>query len=190
MVILEQRIQKDGAVKEGGILKVDSFLNHQCDIELYNEMGKEFAAHFKQKITKILTIEASGIGIACIAAQYFHCPVVFAKKAKSLNLDGSLYTATVHSYTYDKEYTITVSSKFITKYDTVLLIDDFLANGQAMLGLIEIINQSGAELAGIGIAIEKGFQKGGETLRNMGIDVYSLAIIDEMSPGYIKFRKN
>ncbi|MGI6150943.1 MAG: xanthine phosphoribosyltransferase [Christensenellales bacterium] len=191
MEILEQRILKDGAVKEGGILKVDSFLNHQCDIGLYNEMGKAFAAHFKEKhITKILTIEASGIGIACIAAQYFDCPVVFAKKAKSLNLDGSLYTAKVHSYTYDKDYSITVSSKFITKEDTVLLIDDFLANGQAMLGLIDIVRQSGATLAGIGIAIEKGFQSGGERLRKMGIDVCSLAIIDEMRPGYIAFRKS
>ncbi len=190
MEILEQRILKDGAVKEGGILKVDSFLNHQCDIELFNEMGREFAAHFKGKVTKILTIEASGIGIACVAAQYFRCPVVFAKKAKSLNLDGSLYTATVHSYTYDKEYTITVSSKFITKEDTVLLIDDFLANGQAMLGLIDIIKQSGAALLGIGIVIEKGFQSGGAKLRQMGIDVYSLAIIDEMSPGRIRFRKS
>mgnify|MGYP001274357259 CR=1 FL=1 len=190
MEILEQRILKDGAVKEGGILKVDSFLNHQCDIQLYNEMGKAFFAHFKDRhITKILTIEASGIGIACIAAQYFDCPVVFAKKAKSLNLDGSLYTASVHSYTYDREYTITVSAKFITREDTVLLIDDFLANGQAMLGLIDIVKKAGASLAGVGIAIEKGFQSGGETIRSMGIDLYSLTIIDEMRPGYIKFRK-
>ncbi|MGI6192854.1 MAG: xanthine phosphoribosyltransferase [Christensenellales bacterium] len=191
MEILEQRILKDGAVKEGGILKVDSFLNHQCDIQLYNEMGKAFAAHFSGKnITKILTIEASGIGIACIAAQYFNCPVVFAKKAKSLNLDGSLYTASVHSYTYDKEYTITVSSKFVTSSDTVLLIDDFLANGQAMLGLIDIVKKAGAELAGVGIVIEKGFQTGGEQLRSMGIDLCSLAIIDEMRPGFIRFRKD
>jgi len=190
MELLEQRILKDGVVKEGGILKVDSFLNHQCDIELFNAMGREFAAHFNGKITKILTIEASGIGIACVAAQYFHCPVVFAKKARSLNLDGSLYTAKVHSFTYDKDYTITVSSKFVTEEDTVLLIDDFLANGQAMCGLIDIIGQAKAKLAGIGIVIEKGFQPGGKDLRARGIDVYSLAIIDQMSPSGITFRRS
>lgn len=188
MEVLEKRILKDGTVAEGGILKVDSFLNHQCDIGLYNEMGKEFRRHFTGEITKILTIEASGIGIACVAAQYFNVPVVFAKKSKSLNLDGALYTSVVRSYTYDREYTITVSNKFIKPEDKVLLIDDFLANGQAMHGLIDILNQAGAELVGIGIVIEKGFQDGGKSLRDRGIDLYSLAIIDEMSPEGIKFR--
>ena len=185
---LKQRILKDGAVKAGGILKVDSFINHQCDIELYNVMGKEFRAHFDTEITKILTIEASGIGIACVTAQYFGCPVVFAKKAKSLNLDGSLFTTMVHSYTYDRDYKVTVSKKFIQPNDKVLLIDDFLANGQAMHGLIDIVKQAGAEVAGVGIVIEKGFQDGGRKLRKAGYDVYSLAIIDSMEDGNIVFR--
>ena len=139
MKLLQDRILKDGVFKEGGILKVDSFLNHQMDIDLLNEIGKEFSRLFKHKnITKILTIEASGIGIACIAAQYFGVPVVFAKKAQSKNLDGEIYTANVHSFTHDKEYIIRVSKKFITSDDTVLVIDDFLANGKALVGLIDI----------------------------------------------------
>lgn len=157
MELLKERILKDGVVKEGGILKVDSFLNHQMDIELLNEIGKEFARLFRdKKVTKILTIEASGIGIACIAAQYFGVPVVFAKKAQSKNLDGEIYTSTVHSYTHGKDYVIRVSKKFITKDDSVLVIDDFLANGKALIGLMDIIQQSGAELAGCGICIEIG----------------------------------
>lgn len=185
---LKARILKDGTVREGGILKVDSFINHQCDIALYNAMGKEFRSHFTGEVTKILTIEASGIGIACVAAQYFGCPVVFAKKAKSLNLDGSLYTSKVHSYTYDKDYDITVSKKFIDKDDKVLLIDDFLANGQAMNGLIDVVSQAGAQIVGIGIVIEKGFQPGGKKLREAGYDVYSLAIVDDMTDGKVIFR--
>ncbi|SCP96103.1 xanthine phosphoribosyltransferase [Anaerobium acetethylicum] len=189
MKLLQDRILKDGVFKEGGILKVDSFLNHQMDIELLNEIGKEFARLFKdKKVSKILTIEASGIGIACIAAQYFGVPVVFAKKAQSKNLDGEIYTSTVHSYTHDKEYIIRVSKKFITKDDCVLVIDDFLANGKALIGLMEIIEQSGAELAGCGICIEKGFQDGGKYIRSLGVDLQSLAIIDYDENGNVLFR--
>ncbi len=159
MELLEQRILKDGVVKEGNILKVDSFLNHQIDIELMNEIGKEIKRLFADKhITKILTIEASGIAIAAIAAQYFNVPVVFAKKAKSQNIDGELYTSNVRSFTYGKQYTITVSKKFITKDDNLLIIDDFLAIGNAMKGLIDVANQAGATVEGIAIMIEKGFQ--------------------------------
>ena len=154
-------------------------------------MGKEFFERFKDKgITRILTIEASGIALACLAAQYFKVPVVFAKKAKSKNLDGELYTSTVHSFTYGKDFTVTLSKKFLTKDDTVLLIDDFLAVGKAMRGLIDICGQAEANIAGIGIAIEKGFQSGGKELREIGFDVYSLAIIDEMDDeGNISFKE-
>ena len=189
MQLLKERIIKDGVVKEGGVLKVDSFLNHQIDIELYNEMGKEFARRFADaEITKILTIEASGIGIACIAAQYFNVPVVFAKKVQSKNLDGDIYTSQVHSFTHGKEYTIRVSKKFITDQDKVLIIDDFLANGRAIIGLMDILHQAGATVVGAGIAIEKGFQEGGAQLRAQGLKVESLAIIDEMDETHIKFR--
>lgn len=189
MKLLQERILKDGVFKEGGILKVDSFLNHQMDIQLINEIGKEFARLFKDKnITKILTIEASGIGIACIAAQYFNVPVVFAKKAQSKNLDGEIYSTRVHSYTHDKEYIIRVSKKFITKEDTVLVIDDFLANGKALIGLMDIIQQSGATVAGCGICIEKGFQGGGSYIRSLGVDLQSLAILDLDESGEIVFR--
>jgi xanthine phosphoribosyltransferase len=188
MKILEDRILKDGVFKEGGILKVDSFLNHQMDIELINEIGKEFARLFKDKnITKILTIEASGIGIACITAQYFNVPVVFAKKAQSKNLDGEIYTAQVHSFTHNKEYTVRVSKKFITAEDTVLVIDDFLANGKALIGLMEIIEQSKATLAGCGICIEKGFQEGGSYIRGLGVDLQSLVILDLDEKGEVVF---
>ena len=191
MRLLEERIKEDGQVRPGNILKVDSFLNHQLDVSLLEQLGKEFFERFKDKgITRILTIEASGIELACLAAQYFKVPVVFAKKAKSKNLDGELYTSTVHSFTYGKDFTVTLSKKFLTKDDTVLLIDDFLAVGKAMRGLIDICGQAEANIAGIGIAIEKGFQSGGKELREMGFDVYSLAIIDEMDDeGNISFKE-
>lgn len=182
MKLLEERIRKDGQVRPGNILKVDSFLNHQLDVELLEQLGKAFYEEFKDKgITRILTIEASGIALACLAAQYFKVPVVFAKKAKSKNLDGELYTSTVHSFTYGKDFTVTLAKKFLSKEDTVLLIDDFLAVGKAMRGLINICNQAEANIAGIGIAIEKGFQSGGRELREAGYEVYSLAIVDEMT---------
>ena len=182
MKLLEERIRKDGQVRPGNILKVDSFLNHQLDVELLEQLGKAFYEEFKDKgITRILTIEASGIALACLAAQYFKVPVVFAKKAKSKNLDGELYTSTVHSFTYGKDFTVTLAKKFLSKEDTVLLIDDFLAVGKAMRGLIDICNQAEANIAGIGIAIEKGFQSGGRELREAGYEVYSLASVDEMT---------
>ena len=191
MRLLEERIKEDGQVRPGNILKVDSFLNHQLDVSLLEQLGKEFFERFKDKgITRILTIEASGIALACLAAQYVKVPVVFAQKATSKNLDGELYTSTVHSFTYGKDFTVTLSKKFLTKDDTVLLIDDFLAVGKAMRGLIDICGQAEANIAGIGIAIEKGFQSGGKELREMGFDVYSLAIIDEMDDeGNISFKE-
>ena len=182
MQLLEDRIRKDGIVKEGGVLKVDSFLNHQLDIGLYNEIGKEFRRLFPDKgINKILTIEASGIGIACITAQYFNCPVVFAKKAQSINIDGEVYSTTIESFTHKRSYNVIVSKRFLSNDDNILIIDDFLANGCALLGLIDIVRSSGATIAGAGIVIEKGFQKGGELVRSKGIHVESLAIIDDMS---------
>lgn len=191
MELLKERILRDGVFRPGGILKVDSFLNHQMDIDLINEIGREFARRFEgTKVTKILTIEASGIGIACIAAQYFHVPVVFAKKVKSKNLDGDVYTANVHSYTKGTDYIIRVSQRFIDKKDHVLLIDDFLANGRALLGLIEITRQAGAKVAGAGICIEKGFQEGGTIIRNMGINLQSLAIVNEDEEGNMVFDNN
>jgi xanthine phosphoribosyltransferase len=189
MDLLKERILKDGTVKPGNVLKVDSFLNHQMDIDLINEIGKEFKRLFADKpITKILTIEASGIGIACITAQYFHVPVVFAKKAQSINLDGEMYCTKVESFTHKKVYDVILSKKFLTEDDHVLLIDDFLANGCALLGLIDIVNKSGATLEGAGIVIEKGFQQGGEIIRKMGIQLESLAIIDSMSDTSLTFR--
>ncbi|MEG0091196.1 MAG: xanthine phosphoribosyltransferase [Oscillospiraceae bacterium] len=191
MELLEQRILRDGNVKQGNILKVDSFLNHQLDIELLNEMGAEFKRLFqKENITKILTIEASGIAIASIAAQYFKVPVLFAKKAKSKNLDGELYTSVVHSYTYGNDYTVTAEKKFLDKGERVLIIDDFMAMGKAMDGLLDIVGQSGATVAGIGIAIEKGFQGGGDALRKKGYNLQSLAIIESMDDGVVKFRRS
>ncbi len=189
MQALEERILRDGVLKSGGILKVDSFLNHQMDIDFINEIGREFYRLFgHEKITKILTIEASGIGIACITAQYFHVPVVFAKKAQSKNLDGEVYTSQVHSYTHGKDYIIRVSKKFLTSEDKVLLIDDFLANGKAILGLLDIVKQAGAQVVGAGICIEKGFQDGGRQLREQGLHVESLAIVDLDENGEIRFR--
>ena len=192
MNCLEERILKDGVVKEGNILKVDGFLNHQMDMELFNEMGKEWKRRFEgKKIDKILTIEASGIGIACIAAPYFGVPVVFAKKAKSINLDGEMYTAEVESFTHKNRNKVIVSRKFLKAGEQVLLIDDFLANGCALQGLIGIVQSAGANVAGIGIAIEKGFQAGGRMIRNMGYQLESLAIIESMNweTGEIKLRE-
>ncbi len=191
MELLEQRIRKDGVVKAGNVLKVDSFLNHQIDIKLMNEIGKEFKKIFADiDITKILTIEASGIGIAAIVAQYFDVPVVFAKKSQSINLDGSVYSTKIESFTHKRVYDVIVSKKYLTSEDKVLVIDDFLANGCAVDGLIDIINESGAKLQGVGIIIEKGFQDGGKRLRDRGIRVESLAIVDSMNDetGEIVFR--
>ena len=192
MNFLEEKILKDGIVKEGNVLKVDSFLNHQMDIELFNEMGKEWKKRFEgKKINKILTIEASGIGIACIAAQHFGVPVIFAKKSKSINLEGDMYTAEVESFTHKNKNQVIVAKKFLNENDHVLLIDDFLANGCALQGLIQIVQLAGATVEGIGIAIEKGFQSGGRTIRNLGYQLESLAIVDQMNceTGEIVFRK-
>lgn len=192
MKLLEERIQKDGTVKEGNILKVDSFLNHQMDVELFDLMGKEFKRLFADApISKILTIEASGIGIACIAARSFQVPVVFAKKTQTLNIDGQVFSSKVDSFTHKKIYDIIVSKKFLTPEDHILIIDDFLANGCAVLGLIDLIRAAGATLEGVGIAVEKGFQPGGKQLREMGIHLESLAIVESMdaATGRITFRK-
>lgn len=191
MNFLEERIAKDGVVKAGNILKVDSFLNHQMDIDLFDKMGKEFKKRFEGKnINKILTIEASGIGIACIVARHFHVPVVFAKKSKSINIDGDMYVAEVESFTHKCKNQVIVSKKFLSEDDHVLIIDDFLANGCALQGLISIVSQAGGTVEGIGIAIEKGFQMGGQVIRNLGYQLESLAIVDGMdaSTGTIKFR--
>lgn len=181
MNFLEERILKDGIVKDGNVLKVDSFLNHQMDIDLFNQIGEEFKKRFEgKKIDKILTIEASGIGIACIVAQHFHVPVVFAKKAKSINLEGEMYVAEVESFTHKTKNQVIVAQKFLNEGEHVLLIDDFLANGCALQGLIQLVNQAGAEVEGIGIVIEKGFQTGGRVIRNMGYQLESLAIVESM----------
>ncbi len=192
MNFLEERIQKDGLVKEGNVLKVDSFLNHQMDIDLFEQMGEEFKKRFEgKKINKIVTIEASGIGIACIVARHFQVPVVFAKKAKSINIDGEMYVADVVSFTHKNTNQVIVSKKFLSPEDHVLIIDDFLANGCALQGLISIVNQAGGTVEGIGIAIEKGFQIGGNIIRNMGYQLESLAIVDSMDPttGEVTFRE-
>ncbi len=191
MKLLEERIRRDGTVKAGNVLKVDSFLNHQMDIELFNEMGKEWARLFADcPVTKILTVEASGIGIACVAAQHFHVPVVFAKKTQSLNIDGEVYTTKIESFTHKRVYDVIVSKKFLSPEDHVLIIDDFLANGCALEGLIEIVQKAGAAVEGIGIAVEKGFQKGGDLIRSKGIRLESLAIVESMDAetGEITFR--
>ena len=191
MKLLEERIRKDGVVKEGNVLKVDSFLNHQMDIDLFNEMGKEWARLFADRpITKILTVEASGIGIACVAAQHFHVPVVFAKKTQSLNIDGEVYSTKIQSFTHKKIYDVIVSKKFIKPEDHILIIDDFLANGCALEGLLQIVKDAGATVEGVGIAVEKGFQKGGDLIREKGVRVESLAIVESMdaATGEIVFR--
>ncbi len=181
MNFLEERIQRDGIVKEGNVLKVDTFLNHQMDIGLFRQMGEEWKRRFAgTPINKILTIEASGIGIACIASEYFDVPVVFAKKSKSVNLDGGMYVAEVESFTHKCKNQVIVSKKFLGPEDRVLIIDDFLANGYALQGMISIVSQAGATVAGIGIAIEKGFQPGGRTIRNLGYHLESLAIVEDM----------
>jgi len=192
MNFLEERIVKDGIVKEGNVLKVDSFLNHQMDITLFDEMGAEFKKRFEGKnINKILTVEASGIGIACVVAMHFNVPVVFAKKSKSINIDGDMYIAEVESFTHKCKNQVIVSKKFLNENDHVLIIDDFLANGCALQGLISIVNQAGGTVEGIGIAIEKGFQVGGQIIRNLGYQLESLAIVDSMdaTTGTINFRE-
>ena len=192
MNFLEEKIIKDGIVKPGNVLKVDSFINHQMDIALFNEMGKEWKKRFEGKnINKILTIEASGIGIACIVAQHFDVPVVFAKKSKSINLEGEMYTAEVESFTHKNKNQVIVAKKFLNENDRVLIIDDFLANGCALQGLISIVQSAGATVEGIGIAVEKGFQVGGQIIRNFGFQLESLAIVDSMNAetGEIVFRE-
>ena len=191
MQLLMDRIRKDGKIKAGNVLKVDSFLNHQMDIELFKEIGKEFKRRFADvEINKILTIEASGIGIACIVAQYFNVPVVFAKKTQTKNIAGEVYTSRVESYTHGRIYDIIVAKEFLGKGDKVLVIDDFLANGKAVQGLKAIIEFAGATLEGVGIAVEKGFQPGGQDLRKQGIQLESLAIVEQMdaATGEISFR--
>lgn len=192
MNFLEERIVKDGIVKEGNVLKVDSFLNHQMDIELFDQMGAEFKKRFADRpINKILTIEVSGIGIACVVAQHFGVPVVFAKKTKSINIEGEMYTAEVESFTHKCKNQVIVAKKFLSEDDHVLIIDDFLANGCALQGLIQIVKAAGGTVEGIGIAIEKGFQSGGTVIRNLGYHLESLAIVEGMdaSTGEITFRE-
>lgn len=192
MNFLEERIAKDGVVKEGNVLKVDSFLNHQMDIEILDQIGAEFKKRFAEKpINKILTIEASGIGIACVAAMHFGVPVVFAKKSQSINIDGDVYVAEVESFTHKCKNQVLVSKKFLSEEDHVLIIDDFLANGCALQGLISIVNEAGGKVEGIGIAVEKGFQVGGQIIRNLGYQLESLAIVDGMdaSTGEVFFRE-
>lgn len=192
MNFLEERIVRDGIVKEGNVLKVDSFLNHQMDIPLFEQIGEEFKRRFDGvKVDKILTIEASGIGIACITARYFDVPVVFAKKSKSINIDGDVYTAAVESFTHKCTNQIMVSRKFLHEGERLLIIDDFLANGCALQGLLSVAAAAGAEVAGIGIVIEKGFQPGGQKLREQGYYLESLAIVDGMNAetGDVQFRE-
>ncbi len=193
MELLEKRIQQDGIVKKGNVLKVDNFLNHQMDIALFNEMGKEFKRLFADRsVNKILTIEASGIGIACIVAQYFQVPVVFAKKAQSINIDGEVYSTKIESFTHKRVYDVIVSKKYLGPEDHILIIDDFLANGCAVNGLISLIESADAVVEGIGIAIEKAGQMGGKLLREKGYLVESLAVIESMDDktGKIIFRHN
>ncbi|MBO8433888.1 MAG: xanthine phosphoribosyltransferase [Tyzzerella sp.] len=193
MQLLKERIVKDGVIKKGNVLKVDSFLNHKMDIQLFAEIGKEFKRRFADcNINKILTIEASGIGIACIVAQYFdNAPVVFAKKTQSINIDGDVYSTKIESFTHKKVYDVIVSKKFLNKDDRVLIIDDFLANGCALEGLVDLVKSSGATIEGIGIVIEKGFQRGGDMIREKGLRLESLAIIDSMDDekGTVNFRE-
>lgn len=191
MNFLEQRIAQDGIVKPGNVLKVDSFLNHQMDIALMEQIGQEFHRRFAQKpITKVMTIEASGIGIACFVAKEFGVPLVFAKKSKSINIDGEMYVAEVESFTHKNKNQVIVSRKFLNSADHLLIIDDFLANGCALQGLISIAESAGATIEGLGIVIEKGFQIGGRVIRNLGYQLESLAIVDAMDPetGAIQFR--
>lgn len=191
MQLLKDRIRKDGKIKEGNVLKVDSFLNHQMDVRLFHEIGVEFKRRFEnEEINKILTIEASGIGIACLVAEVFDVPVVFAKKTQTKNIAGDVYTTKVESYTHGRIYDIIVSKEYLGQGDKVLVIDDFLANGKALEGLIQLVKDSGAELVGAGIVIEKGFQVGGEIIRGQGVHLESLAIVESMNEktGEIVFR--
>ncbi len=189
MKLLEDKIRELGQVRPGDVLKVDCFLNHQIDVALLDEIGAEFHRIFKdENINKILTIEASGIAIACMTARHFEVPVVFAKKAQSKNIDGDVFTSKVHSYTYGRDYDITLAKKFLSPADRVLIVDDFLANGKAMRGLLDVCQQAGATVAGIGICIEKGFQPGGADLRKAGYKLASLAIVDSMENGVLQFR--
>ena len=192
MNFLEERIIKDGLVKEGNVLKVDSFLNHQMDIQLFDQIGEEFKRRFEEaNINKIVTIEASGIGIACMVARHFQVPVIFAKKSKSINIEGEFYVAEVESFTHKCKNQVIISKKFLSPEDHVLIIDDFLANGCALQGLISIVTSAGASVEGIGIVIEKGFQQGGQIIRNLGYHLESLAIVDSMdaATGKIQFRE-
>lgn len=192
MELLEERIRRDGVVKKGGVLKVDAFLNHRMDVGLFDEMAQEWQRLFSgSPINKILTIEASGIGIAAVTALRFGVPVVFAKKTQSINLDGTMYSTRIHSFTHNREYDVIVSTRFLGPGDHVLIIDDFLANGAALRGLLEICESAGATVEGIGIAIEKGFQPGGDDLRTAGYNIQSLAIVEAMDPetGAIEFRR-
>ncbi|WLD87681.1 xanthine phosphoribosyltransferase [Stomatobaculum sp. F0698] len=191
MKLLQDRIVADGKIEAGNILKVDSFLNHQIDVSLLEEIGQEFKRQFgDREVNKILTIEASGIAIACIAARYFNVPVVFAKKSRSLNIAGDVYTAKVESFTHKNTNDIIVSKKFLSPEDRILIVDDFLANGKAILGLCQLVKQAGATLIGAGVVIEKGFQDGGKRIREAGIDLRSLAILEEMDVNTgIRFRE-
>ncbi len=189
MELLKNKILEEGRVKDDKIIKVDGFLNHQIDVELIDEIGKEFKRLFAgEKITKIITIEASGIAIACLTARYFNVPVVFAKKSASKNIDGEVYRTTVTSFTRGLDYTIILDKRYLTAGDRIIIIDDFLATGEATQGLLDISRQAGASVAGIGVVIEKGFQGGGDKLRAAGYNVQSLAIIDSMAPGQVVFR--
>ncbi len=192
MQLLEERIIKDGKVFPGNVLKVDSFLNHQLDVDLLDKMGIELKELYKDSnVTKVLTIEASGIGVGCMIARHFNCPLLFAKKSKTLNIKGDVYTSKVESFTHQCTYDIIVSKDFLNENDNVLIIDDFLAKGNALIGLIDIVKQSGATLVGCGIAIEKGYQGGGDKLRAQGIRIESMAIVESMNDetGEIAFRK-
>ncbi len=190
MELLKERIRRDGRIKDGHIIKVDGFLNHQIDIALLDEIGKEFRRLFDgEQITKIITIEASGIAVACLTAKYFGVPIVFAKKSESKNIDGDVYRSTVTSYTRGRDYTVILEKRYLTSDDRILIIDDILATGKAQQGLLDISGQAGAVVAGIGIVIEKGFQGGGDNLRGAGYNVQSLAIIDSMEDQTVQFRK-
>lgn len=190
MELLKERIRKDGRVKDGHIIKVDGFLNHQIDIRLLDEIGKEFKRLFQnEKITKIITIEASGIAVACLTAKYFDVPIVFAKKSESKNIDGDVYRSTVTSYTRGRDYTVILEKRYLTSDDRILIIDDILATGKAQHGLLDISNQAGATVAGIGVVIEKGFQGGGDNLRKDGYNVQSLTIIDSLENNTVRFRE-
>lgn len=190
MELLNERIRKDGKIKDGHIIKVDGFLNHQIDIRLLDEIGKEFKRLFDgERLTKIITIEASGIAIACVTAKFFDVPVVFAKKSESKNIDGDVYRSTVTSYTRGRDYTVILEKRFLTSEDRILIIDDILATGKAQRCLLDISKQAGAAVAGIGVVIEKGFQGGGDKLREAGYNVQSLAIIDSMENQTVQFRE-